>query len=61
MQERRDLDAWQQRVEEDMDAHCEVCGDGDVAHNNQIVFCEYCNVAVHQLCYGVDKIPEGDW
>lgn len=34
---------------------------GDVFDNNEIIFCDKCNVPVHQLCYGVHTIPEGDW
>lgn len=45
----------------DMDAVCHVCGDGEVTPENQILFCENCNVAVHQFCYGVEKIPAGDY
>jgi hypothetical protein len=28
---------------------------------NQIVYCERCDVAVHQACYGIAAVPEGDW
>lgn len=40
------------RQEEDMETNCAVCQDGEVGVMQQIVFCEYCNVAVHQqvLC-----------
>jgi hypothetical protein len=24
-----------------------------------MVFCDGCNVGVHQLCYGIDVIPDG--
>ena len=51
----------QDQLEEDMNAVCSICNDGEVTPDNQILFCEACNVAVHQICYGVDKIPEGDY
>ena len=44
---------------EDEDALCAVCGGGDWVPHNQIVFCERCDVAVHQRCYGVAEIPVG--
>lgn len=53
--------AWQQQLEKDMDAVCEICVDGEVTPDNQILFCETCNVAVHQMCYGIDQVPEGDY
>jgi hypothetical protein len=42
------LAAQRQRLEEDMEANCAVCSQGEVHVGQQIVFCEYCNVAVHQ-------------
>lgn len=43
------------------DALCAICGGGDSDKDdaNEIVFCERCDVAVHQKCYGVDVIPSG--
>lgn len=46
--------------EEDEDI-CACCLDGSVYDDNEILFCDKCNVAVHQLCYGVKSIPEGAW
>lgn len=51
----------QEQLEQDMNAICAVCNDGEVAPGNQILFCEGCNVAVHQMCYGIDRVPEGDY
>eukprot|EP00742_Colponemidia_sp_Colp-10_P007357 GILJ01007919.1.p1 GENE.GILJ01007919.1~~GILJ01007919.1.p1 ORF type:complete len:1966 (+),score=175.56 GILJ01007919.1:45-5942(+) len=47
--------------DEEDDEICDVCGSGDSPIGNQIVFCEKCNVAVHQACYGITTIPQGDW
>ena len=44
-----------------MNAVCSICNDGDVTSDNQIIFCDACNVAVHQMCYGIDEVPEGDY
>ncbi|GKY91265.1 hypothetical protein MPSEU_000099100 [Mayamaea pseudoterrestris] len=52
---------WQEQLELDMEAVCDVCNDGEVTPDNQILFCESCNVAVHQMCYGIDRIPAGDY
>ena len=40
---------------------CCVCSDDTGFSNNLLVYCDGCNVAVHQGCYGIINVPDGDW
>ncbi|KAJ7988824.1 hypothetical protein DPEC_G00313200 [Dallia pectoralis] len=48
-------------IEYDEDVVCDVCRSPDSEDNNEMVFCDKCNVCVHQACYGILKVPEGSW
>ena len=43
------------------DVLCQVCFGGESEENNQILYCDRCNVPVHQSCYGIPTIPDGDF
>jgi origin recognition complex subunit 4 len=43
------------------DAACAICKGLDSAEPNEILFCDNCDNAFHQVCYGVPVVPEGDW
>ncbi|CAN0546353.1 unnamed protein product, partial [Ectocarpus sp. 8 AP-2014] len=34
---------------------CEICG-FDTEPDNLIVYCESCNMGVHQTCYGISEV-----
>jgi origin recognition complex subunit 4 len=40
---------------------CSLCLKPHSQAPNQIILCDICDFAVHQECYGVPDIPEGDW
>ncbi|EFO84156.1 CRE-LIN-49 protein [Caenorhabditis remanei] len=43
----------------ELDDVCNICLDGDTSNCNQIVYCDRCNLTVHQDCYGIPFIPDG--
>jgi hypothetical protein len=46
------LDGW---------APCDVCGAYNSVSGDLMVYCDGCEVAVHQWCYGILEIPEDSW
>lgn len=48
-------------VDSDDDEACAICSKPDSEPPNEIIFCETCDLAVHQQCYNVPVISEGDW
>lgn len=53
--------------ENDSDTYkCDVCLTQEEQDSDQIVFCDACNVGVHQSCYGYGRelfeaVPDTDW
>ena len=33
----------------------------DSEETNEMVFCDACDICVHQACYGIQNIPAGSW
>jgi len=44
-----------------IDDACLVCSKGEYTKDNLIVYCDLCNCMVHQKCYDLKVIPEGEW
>lgn len=40
---------------------CDVCRSPYSEDGNEMIFCDTCNVCVHQACYDIDEIPAGEW
>ncbi|TWU72744.1 hypothetical protein ED733_001785 [Metarhizium rileyi] len=51
-----------QKVQQEYDGIvCEICSKPDSKPPNEIILCDNCDFAVHQRCYDIAEIPEGDW
>lgn len=40
-------------IEYDEHIVCDVCQNPDGEDGNEMVFCDLCNICVHQACYGI--------
>ena len=52
---------WHAAVDADA---CHVCGEGASdrwGEDDEIVFCDGCDVQVHLSCYGLKRVPKGKW
>ncbi|PWZ22149.1 PHD finger protein rhinocero [Zea mays] len=50
------------RVGAEASASCDVCCLGESSmESNRIVNCSNCKVSVHQKCYGLHAVPDGQW
>lgn len=47
--------------EDENEIKCAICSKGHSRAPNEIILCDNCDFAVHQECYEVKEIPEGDW
>ena len=59
-----ELDSQLERESEERDDYsvCAVCWDSESEErSNPIVYCDRCNMAVHQVCYGIAAIPDNEW
>lgn len=57
------LDLKMLEDEKQMVGGCCVCADDSGYSDNQLVYCDghECLVAVHQGCYGIITVPDGNW
>ncbi|OEH75103.1 PHD-finger domain-containing protein [Cyclospora cayetanensis] len=46
---------------QDDGVRCDVCANADTTADDAIVLCDGCDVAVHQSCYLISEVPEGEW
>lgn len=57
----RNMKAKHVGIEFDEQIVCDICRSPDAEDENEMVFCDSCNICVHQACYGISVIPDGEW
>ncbi|KIN08212.1 hypothetical protein OIDMADRAFT_100073 [Oidiodendron maius Zn] len=63
----KEYTAWLEEANEDEESDsseevaCAICSGIESEEPNEIIFCDNCDLAVHQECYNVPIIPEGNW
>ncbi|XP_028967944.1 protein Jade-3 [Galendromus occidentalis] len=55
------LQSSQFGIEYDEDTQCDVCLSPESEEGNEMVFCDQCDLCVHQACYGIVSVPAGSW
>ncbi|CAD6188399.1 unnamed protein product [Caenorhabditis auriculariae] len=45
----------------DDEASCDICRYRDSEPDDEMVFCDGCNVCVHMSCYGLEDLPQDEW
>ncbi|XP_021769399.1 uncharacterized protein LOC110733636 isoform X2 [Chenopodium quinoa] len=40
---------------------CCVCGISNKDNANCLLECGHCSIQIHQACYGISRVPKGDW
>eukprot|EP00116_Pleurobrachia_bachei_P004087 sb/3464349/ len=48
-------------IQYDDTVSCDVCKDVYSEPDNEMIFCDSCNICVHQGCYGITNVPTGEW
>ncbi|PIC41225.1 hypothetical protein B9Z55_008720 [Caenorhabditis nigoni] len=43
------------------DDECDVCRDVDTDGSEEMIYCDSCNICVHETCGGVRTVPTGGW
>ncbi|ULT98695.1 hypothetical protein L3Y34_000217 [Caenorhabditis briggsae] len=43
------------------DDECDVCRDVDTDGSEEMIYCDSCNICVHETCGGVKTVPTGGW